>query len=103
MITYSLKKNSAVIDLENSIYPYPIILETVHNFLESCWITIDKSGEKYTIGIESKEKDESTEIVSAFFNFMNGLLFSHLAEETKAEIHQPEDDCECEDESKKEC
>jgi hypothetical protein len=101
MIEYSLKKNAAIIEFEDSVYPYPIILEAAHNFLEGCWVTLEKKGKRYILGIESKEDDEASEIISAFFNFMNGLIFSKISEEANDdEKNKGEDECRPE---KEEC
>lgn len=83
MMKIQIKNNIAEFELNFNFYDFPSIIETSHEFTESCWIGIKGSdnGKSIFIRIEPKEKtDNAKEAVNHFFNYLLGIMNRKIKE-----------------------
>ncbi|HOI19168.1 MAG TPA: hypothetical protein PLX15_04895 [Candidatus Woesearchaeota archaeon] len=113
MMNSKIEGKNVTFEVDSTIYPYEIIVETANNFLESCFIFLDKKEDnlnKISVSLEPKGEENPKEVLGSFFNMMNGLLYRYVSEKEEKEEeklqapkkeYDPQVDydpnCDCED------
>jgi len=115
MMNSKIDGKAVTFDIDTTIYPYEIVVETANNFLDSCFVFMDKkddSQDKISVSLEPKGEEKPKEVLGSFFNMMNGLLYRSINEKEEEPIEQSEEeydeeeydperdydpDCDCED------
>ncbi len=94
MMNSKIEGKTVTFDIDTTIYPYDVVIETANNFLDSCFVFMDKkddSEDKMTVSLEPKGDEKPKEVLGSFFNMMNGLLYRFISEKEDESMEQADE------------